>query len=103
MKKSARRVSRFQKLTRALRKSDPDIIEIVQFGSSVYAPRLARDVDLLILTRAKKDYDVYLDAVEGYPKNVDVVVQEPGENMGAGIALSILAFSKTLQGNGRTR
>jgi len=103
MKKSPKRVSRFAKLTRALRKSDPDIIEIVQFGSSVYAPRLARDVDLLILTRAKKEYDVYLNSVEGYPKNVDVVVKEPGERIGADIALSILAFSKTLQGNGRTR
>ncbi len=103
MKRSNMHMSRFAKLARALRKSDPDIIEIVQFGSSVYAPRLARDVDLLILTRAKKDYDVYLDAVADSPKNVDVVVKEPGESMGAGIALSILAFSKTLYGNGRTR
>lgn len=92
-----------RRLVRALRAADPDIIEIVQFGSSVYAPRLARDVDLLVLTRAKKDYGVYLDAVADYAKNVDIVPKEPGESMGTGIALSILAFGKTLYGNGMTR
>ena len=94
---------KFQRLVRALRANDPDIIEIVQFGSSVYAPRLARDVDLLVLTRAKKDYGVYLDATAGYPRNVDVVVKEPSQSMGADIALAILASSKTLFGNGLTR
>ena len=94
---------KFQRLVRALRANDPDIIEIVQFGSSVYAPRLARDVDLLVLTRAKKDYGVYLDATDGYPKNVDVVPKEPNERMGADIALAILTFSKMLYGNGRIR
>jgi predicted nucleotidyltransferase len=97
------RSAKFQRIIRALRANDPDIIEIVQFGSSVYAPRLARDVDLLVVTRAKKEYDVYLDATGDYSKNVDVVVKEPGENMGADIALSILASSKTLFGNGLTR
>lgn len=92
-----------QRLVRALRAHDPDIIEIVQFGSSVYAPRLARDVDLLVLTRAKKEYAVYLDAVEGYPKNVDIVPKEPGERIGADIALALLTFSKTLYGDGLTR
>ena len=97
------RSNKFQRIVRALRANDPDIIEIVQFGSSVYAPRLARDVDLLVVTRAKKEYDVYLDATDDYSKNVDVVVKEPDENMGADIALSILTFSKTLYGNGMTR
>ncbi len=97
------RSNRFHRIICALRANDPDIIEIVQFGSSVYAPRLARDLDLLILTRAKKDYGVYLDTAEGYPKNVDIMVKEPGESMGPDIALSILAFSKTLYGNGMTR
>lgn len=92
-----------QRLVRALRAADPDIIEIVQFGSSVYAPRLARDVDLLVLTRAKKDYRVYLDAVADYPQNVDVVPKEPGESIGADIALALVTFSRTLYGNGLTR
>ena len=103
MNRHPKRTSKFDRLTRALRAADPDIIEIVQFGSSVYAPRLARDLDLLVLTRAKKDYDVYLDAAQFGSKNVDVVVKEPSETMGADIALSILTFSKTLYGNGRTR
>ena len=47
-----------------LLKRDPSIVEIVQFGSSVYAPDLSRDVDLLVISRGPKDYDVYLDAVE---------------------------------------
>jgi len=94
---------RLATLVKKLRATDPDIVEILQFGSSVYAPRLARDVDLLITTRAKKEYDVYLDAAQDYPKNVDIIVTAPGENVGRDIALSILAFSKPLYGNGRTR
>lgn len=55
------------------------------------------------MTRAKKEYGVYLDAVAGYSKNVDIVPKEPGESMGADIALAILTFGKTLYGNGMTR
>jgi hypothetical protein len=93
----------FQRLVRALRARDPDIIEIVQFGSSVYAPRHARDVDVFVLTRAKKEYAVYLDATTGYRRNIDIVVAEPGERIGADIALALVTFSKTLYGNGKTR
>jgi len=35
----------------ALKEHDPDIVEIVQFGSSVYAPRYARDLDLLVIKK----------------------------------------------------
>ncbi len=97
------RQSSFQRLVRALRACDPDIIEIVQFGSSVYAPRLARDVDVFVLTRAKKAYAVYLDAVAGYHKNIDIVVAEPGERIGQDVALALVTFSKTLYGDGNTR
>lgn len=90
-------------LVSTLRAADPDIIEIVQFGSSVYAPCLARDVDLFVLTRAKKDYSVYLDAVADYPKNVDVMLKEPGESIGANIALVLVTFSRTLYGSGLIR
>jgi hypothetical protein len=92
-----------QRIVRALRAVDPDIIEIVQFGSSVYAPRLARDVDLVITTRSKKDEDIYWDVVEDFPKSVDLLIREPGQQMSAQIALSVLAFSKSLYGNGKTR
>ena len=47
-----------------LLKHDPEVVEVVQFGSSVYAPDLSRDVDLLVISREPKDYDVYLDAVD---------------------------------------
>ncbi len=97
------RSNKFQRIIRALRANDPDIIEIVQFGSSVYAPRLARDVDLVITTRSKKDENVYWDAVEDFPKSVDLLIREPGQQMSAQIALSVLAFSKSLYGNGETR
>ena len=34
---------------------DKDIVEIIQFGSSVYAPEHARDVDLLVITGLEDD------------------------------------------------
>jgi len=35
----------FKKICRRLLKYDPNIVEIVQFGSSVYVPELSKDVD----------------------------------------------------------
>ena len=34
-----------------------DIVEIVQFGSSVYAPDCSRDIDLLVITKRAKEYE----------------------------------------------
>lgn len=45
-----------EELCRRLVKYDGDIVEIIQFGSSVYAPEYSRDVDLLVITRRAKDY-----------------------------------------------
>jgi hypothetical protein len=39
-----------QLVVRKLLEYDPEIVEIVQFGSSVYAPEHARDPDLLVIT-----------------------------------------------------
>ena len=39
-----------QLIVRKLLEYDPEIVEIVQFGSSVYEPEHARDLDLLIIT-----------------------------------------------------
>lgn len=103
MNRRPKRVNKFSRIVRALRASDPDIIEIVQFGSSVYAPRLARDLDLIVTTRAKKDENVYWDAVEDFPKGVDLLIREPGQKMGSSIALSAYAFGKSLYGKGATR
>jgi len=44
--------------------SDPDIVEIVFFGSPVYAPELSRDVDLPVVSTNPKGYNAYTDAVD---------------------------------------
>ena len=64
--------------------ADPDIRAIVLFGSAAYAPELARDLDLLVLTSKKRDPEVYLQAVavEEEPLPVDLVVREVGEREG---------------------
>ena len=90
-----------QAVCQALLQADPDIAEIIQFGSSVYAPDLARDVDLVVTTHARKDSAVYWDALLDY--DVDLVVREPGQPVGRDIALSIRAWSRSLYGNGQTR
>lgn len=89
-------------LCQALLQADPDIQEIVQFGSSVYAPDLALDIDLVVTTAMKKDRDIYWDAVADWPINVDVVVREPGEPIGDRIARGICAAHQVLYGNGQT-
>lgn len=94
--------SNLGKLCQALRLADPDIMEIVQFGSSVYAPDLARDVDLMVTTRARKDEEVYWEALAGWEGWVDLVVREPGQTMGQDLALSVYTFGRTLYGNGET-
>lgn len=47
-------------LCKALLSADPDICSIILFGSFVYAPSLARDIDLLVTTTSRKDYGIYL-------------------------------------------
>ncbi|MFQ6014251.1 MAG: hypothetical protein ACE5NP_02260 [Anaerolineae bacterium] len=95
-------VSELEELCEALLRADPDIREIVQFGSSVYAPELALDIDLLVTTALKKDSDVYWDAVAEWPLNVDVLVREPGELVGDSIGLAVVGTGKVLYGNGTT-
>ena len=86
-----------------LLKRDPGIVEIIQFGSSVYAPGLSRDVDLLVISRDPKDYDVYLDAVDEVnpPFNVDVVVIKPGEELREEFIRGVLGAFNILYGSGR--
>jgi len=47
-----------QLIVRKLLEYDPEIVEIVQFGSSVYAPEHARDLDLLIITGSIRERDL---------------------------------------------
>jgi len=63
------------KICRLLKDYDPDIVEVAQFGSSVYAPEYARDVDLLVITKRKKDYGGYLDCLDNFEIPFDVVVR----------------------------
>ncbi|HIE51444.1 MAG TPA: hypothetical protein EYP85_06760 [Armatimonadetes bacterium] len=42
-------------LGEALLQAGPEVLEILQFGASVYAPDLALDADLLVVSTAKKD------------------------------------------------
>ena len=91
-----------KKICERLLKYDPDIVEIIQFGSSVYAPEYARDVDILVITRRSKDYDVYLDAVYDIspPFNIDVIVVEPTKELREDFIRSVLGAFNILYGSG---
>ena len=82
---------------------DPDIIEIVQFGSSVYAPEQAKDIDLLIITKKPKDYYGYLDAVESIepPIGIDVIIVKPNTKLREELLRGIIASSKIVYGDGK--
>jgi hypothetical protein len=97
-----KRQNQLRKICQSLKAADADIVDIIQFGSSVYAPDLARDVDLLITTRNKKDEDLYLDAFLELDIGVDVIVRTPGQVMGKDIAASVFLLGKVLLGNGQT-
>jgi len=88
------------KICEALLEADPEIVAIVQFGSSVYAPDLALDLDLLVVTRSKKDSKVYWDAVwsSGQPFWVDVIVAEVGEQLGF-LSAAVRAFGRLVWGD----
>jgi hypothetical protein len=88
---------------RRLLKYDPDIVEVVQFGSSVYASEYAGDVDLLVVTRRMKKYSGYLDvlSLEGSPINIDVLVFDVSKIPKRGLLRSILGSFRLLYGEGR--
>lgn len=86
---------------------DPDIVEIVQFGSSIYMPEYARDLDLLVFTKNRKDYEVYLDATcevydeLDFPYNIDVVPKGVGEPLKESFTVQVRGAYKILYGSGR--
>ena len=94
------------KISLLLREYDPDIVEIVQFGSSVYAPEYAKDIDLLVITKKKKEYGVYLDATAeiydelDFPYNIDIVPHEIGKELRKSFAIQIFGASEVIYGNG---
>ena len=91
-----------KELCARLVRADPDVRDIIQFGSSVYAPERARDVDLLITTLYKKDLGVYWNALGDEPSNVDLIIREPGDRMGDWIAWGVCATGRVLYGDGET-
>ncbi|MDW8026958.1 MAG: hypothetical protein RMK94_01040 [Armatimonadota bacterium] len=86
------------KLFEALLKADPEIVAIVQFGSSVYAPEVANDIDLFVVTKHRKDFGVYMDAVKDCPLNVDVVPVQVGERAGF-VSAGVRAFGRLIWGD----
>lgn len=97
-----KRQEHLRQLCRALGEADSDIIDIIQFGSSVYAPELARDIDLLITTTAIKDEDLYWEAFDDLDIGVDVMVRTPGKVIGEDIAASVRLLGEVLLGDGET-
>jgi hypothetical protein len=91
-----------EELCRRLVKYDGDIVEIIQFGSSVYAPKYSRDVDLLVITRRAKDYSKYLEAADSkdIPVNIDILVFGTDEKPSEGLLRGVLGAFKVLYGNG---
>jgi hypothetical protein len=82
---------------------DPEIVEVVQFGSSIYAPEYAMDLDLLVITKNKKGYGGYLDCLDDLNLyfGVDVVVKERGERLKGDFACQIFGSFEVLYGDGR--
>lgn len=85
-------------------KYDPNIVEIIEFGSSVYAPESAKDVDLLIFTKDKKLYEGYLDAAYEIDAafNIDVLVFQLDEKMREELLRGVIGAYEVLHGSGET-
>jgi hypothetical protein len=68
----------------------------------VYAPDSARDLDILVFIKQKKDYSGYLDAVDGseLPYDVDVVVNDTETLVSKEFAVSVFGANKVLYGDG---
>jgi len=96
------RQAQLRQLCESLKKADADLIDIIQFGSSVYAPDLARDIDLLVTTRSKEKEEFYWDTFANLDLGADVIVRTPGQPMGKDIAASIRLMGNLLCGNGQT-
>jgi len=85
-------------------KYDPDIVEIIKFGSSVYAPEYAKDVDLLIFTKDKKPCEGYFDAAYEIDVsfNVDVLVFQLDEKIREELLRGVIGAHEVLYGSGET-
>jgi hypothetical protein len=91
---------RLEKLCKRLLRYDPEVVEVVLFGSSVYAPERAKDVDLLVFTKGEKERLGYWDAVGDFPFGVDVAVMKVGEPLKGDFAWQVLGAHRVLYGDG---
>lgn len=96
------RQTQLRQLCESLKKSDGDLIDIIQFGSSVYAPELARDIDLFVTTRSPQNEERYWNTFADLDLGVDVIVRTPNQPIGRDLATSIRLMGSLLCGNGQT-
>ncbi len=89
-----------RELCQRLLEYDPNIVEIIQFGSSIYAPEYARDVDILLFTAAERGYSGYLESLAGFEFPFDVVVKRAGEVLEGSLARQVLGAYRVLYGSG---
>jgi predicted nucleotidyltransferase len=91
-----------EELCRRLIEYDRDIVEIIQFGSSVYAPEYSRDVDLMVITKKAKEYSGYFDIANprDAPINVDILVFNADEKPKEELLRGALGAFKILYGSG---
>ena len=91
-----------QEVCQRLLQVDEDLKAIVQFGSSVYAPELASDVDLLLVTEKQKDWGLYLDCTLDCPFPVDLVPIETNRRPPPDMAAGLRVASRLLYGEWKT-
>ena len=89
-------------ISQRLLRYDPGIMEIVQFGSSVYAPRHANDVDILIFTKRNKGYDRYFECLKSLesPFEFDLVIKRIGEELNKSFAYQVFGACEIIYGDG---
>ena len=89
-------------IVQAFRDADADLMAVILFGSAVYAPDLARDLDFLVISHNPKEQRRYQDAAlqvaQGW--EVDVIVCKVGEKV-RGLSGAVRAFGKVLWGDER--
>jgi hypothetical protein len=92
-----------EEICKCLLTYDREIVEIVQFGSSVYAPKYAKDIDLLIFTNSNKKVTDYIDFLTDLdlPCNFDVIVKGVGETLNNRLACNILGAYDIIYGSGK--
>lgn len=91
-----------EKLVGALRGVDPEIRAIVLFGSAVYAPDLAQDLDVLVISKEPKQPSDYWDATKDLPLPVDVIPAKEGKPLKGPVLWGVRAFGVLLWGDVET-